>query len=441
MILIYSGTITPRLEYISRLLFRDILHTRVVLTNDLQEFSRSPLPKINYSESCTGEGLFLKAGPLLFRNLRNHRGPVADEEVPEGFPFPSSDDSFLPFDPLASAFYLVSRYEEYLPGARDLHGRFPSSRSILSRLGLLETPVINQWARELAGALSAKYPTLTFPSPSFDFLITIDVDNAWAVKHKGLFRSAGSLLKAAITGDTPSPRQRLRILAGKEQDPYDTYGYLQQLLRGHEEKTRFFFLMESGSRYDRQVPPGNRAFRELVRELASLYRTGIHPSYRSAGENGSHRVRKETERLRSVTGREVTSSRQHFLRMELPRTYRLLEETGIREDYSMGYPDAAGFRAGIATPFRFYDLPSERETELLIIPFQIMDGMLRSHLRLSPDEAILKIRQLAGSIRQTGGLFAVIWHNESLSEQGPWRGWRQVFEQTIETGFRHGNIR
>jgi hypothetical protein len=43
----------------------------------------------------------------------------------------------LPFDPLAATFYLVSRYEEYLPFIPDEHGRFPAKQSFAFSNGFL----------------------------------------------------------------------------------------------------------------------------------------------------------------------------------------------------------------------------------------------------------------------------------------------------------------
>ncbi len=437
MILIYSDAVAPRLEYISRLIFREILRTGVSFTTDAAAFRESPLPKINYSNTNIGEGLFLKAGSLLFSKMQNFPDSGIPEPSGVEFPFKTSDDSFLPFDPLASSFYLVSRYEEYIPGVRDKHGRYPYSRSLLSKLGMLETPVVNRWAQMMGAAMAEKYPTLAFPKPEMQFLLTIDIDNAWAVKHKGLTRTAGAFLKSAAGRDLLSPACRISILCGKRKDPYDTYDYLKESLRGHEQETRIFFLMDHRSRHDRQVSWKNRAFRTLVKDLADTFPAGIHPSYRSSEPGNPFRVRVESGRLQEITGREIRYSRQHYLRLNLPHTYRMLSEAGIREDYSMGYPDTTGFRAGICTPHYFYDLEREEETTLRVVPFQIMDVTMNRYLGLSPSEAIRKTDQLAAEIRQTGGLFSVIWHNESLSDQGCWKGWRTLFEYMIHIGFGH----
>jgi hypothetical protein len=125
-------------------------------------------------------------------------------------------------------------------------------------------------------------------------------------------------------------------------------------------------------------------------------------------------------------------SRQHYLMLSFPHTYQQLQKLGIREDYSMGYAANSGFRAGTFTPFRFYDLTTECETTLVIHPFAVMDVTLRHYLKLTPDDALERIKQLIDKVRKVDGTFTSLWHNESLSEHGVWKGWRGIFEGMVE---------
>jgi hypothetical protein len=144
---------------------------------------------------------------------------------------------------------------------------------------------------------------------------------------------------------------------------------------------------------------------------------------------------KEKKRLSEIIREEVTISRQHFLLLSFPQTYRNLISSGISEDYSMGYPGIAGFRAGTCTPFYFYDLIKEEATSLKIIPFMAMDVTLRQYLGLSPEDASEKIEMLMNEVKSAGGLFCSIWHNESLHDSGNWKGYREVFENMNQLGF------
>lgn len=441
MILVYAEIINPRIEYIFRLIFNQVLKSEVEFTDRSTKFRQSDVPKINYSYEKFGNEFYIKPHRLLhFQALiQPDIQPVWYEG--EKYFFESSTDSDLPFDPFAASFYLVSRYEEYLEIKRGKYKRFPANESILSKYGLLKKPVVNIWAKIIAQKLQEKYPQLKFPAPQFDFRSTIDIDNAWAVAHKGFFRTGGALLKSLSKSDVYGFKRRFRILIGKEKDPYDTYSYIDSVFSGNEEKAAFFFLLGDYARYDKNIHHKNRNFRKLIQRTAKKYATGIHPSYLSSKKKGKMRVLKEKSRLEEITGKPVKMSRQHFLRLKFPRAYRRLLKAGIEEDFSMGYSSQTGFRAGICTPYYWYDLKKDSATNLLVYPFQVMDVTLRDYMRLSPQEAIDEILQLMKEVKNAGGIFVGIWHNETVIDTGHWKGFRAVFEEMNKKGIEWANER
>jgi len=169
--------------------------------------------------------------------------------------------------------------------------------------------------------------------------------------------------------------------------------------------------------------------RRLIRDLDRGAQLGIHPSY----QHGCHRegIVKEKQRLEEITGRPISRSRQHYLRLQLPQTYQHLLAAGLHQDYTMGFPDQVGFRASIALPFPWYDLSEERQTELIIHPFQAMDVTLRQYLALRPQEISDRLAPLIRSAKEVGGVFCTLWHNSSLSPLGGWTGWRQAYHSLI----------
>ena len=136
---------------------------------------------------------------------------------------------------------------------------------------------------------------------------------------------------------------------------------------------------------------------------------GIHPSYGSGDRVES--VQKEIRRLEQILDRPICSSRQHYLKMSFPETYRTLIANGIEEDYSMGYSEVPGFRAGTCTPFKFYDLQANEPTNLTVYPFAVMDRTLNDHLKLSPEEAIERVSDLFAEVKAVHGTLVSVWHN------------------------------
>ncbi len=242
-----------------------------------------------------------------------------------------------------------------------------------------------------------------------------------------------------MKGNFCEAAERIVILTGKTNDPYDTYAYLDEVLKDNIENVVFFFLLGDYKKHDKNVSWKSKSLQKLIRETASRYSTGIHPSYYSGKKEGRDMLKTEKERLEKITGSEIVKSRQHYIRLKFPKTYRRLEKAGIQQDFSMGYPEITGFRAGICTPYNFYDIKKDKETSLKIVPFQVMDVTLRQYMKLAPGEADVEIETLMREVKNAGGTFSAIWHNETVNDADDWKGYRAVFEKMIKLGTELSN--
>jgi hypothetical protein len=208
---------------------------------------------------------------------------------------------------------------------------------------------------------------------------------------------------------------------------------LEKLHADYQLKPIFFWLLGDYGKYDKNISHHNLDLQNLILNIASKYAVGIHPSYRSNQDPTI--LKMEINRLNHILkpiDMTVQWSRQHFLKLTLPETYRRLLDAGITDDYTMGYADQIGFRAGVAIPFNWYDIENETITDLKIHSFQVMDVTLQQYLKLSPDEAIAAVKPLIESIKTLGGTFTTLWHNSSLSETNEWCGWRAVYENIVQ---------
>lgn len=439
MVLIYSEEITQRFEYITRLIFNQILQVEIKYTIDSGDFLNAEFPVINYSKKKFNNEIYIKPHGLLSEKGVNSVEITPVKHNSETCFFESSSDSVFPFDPFAASFYIVSRYEEYLETEFDKYGRYPSVKSILSKNDLLKKPVVNIWASLLADEITFRYPDFHFPNRKFSFISTIDIDNAWAYLNKGLLRTSGALVKSVLKGRFSELKSRLKVLAGLEKDPYDTYEYLNTVFRGNENKVKFFFLLGDYGPFDKNIPHENLNFQKLIQNISNKYDIGIHPSFAGFVHGCHGKVIKEAGRLKKITGKEILKSRQHYLNLKFPKTYQNLIKAGITEDYTMGFADNTGFRAGICTPFYFYDLQTETITNLLVVPFQVMDGTLLHYLSLSPEKAFEEVVMLMTEVKKTGGTFVSIWHNETVNDFDEWKGFQEVFEKINQLGFKWAN--
>jgi hypothetical protein len=270
-ILIYSPEISPRLRYICRLIFNDILQAEFELITNAALFRSSAMPRLNYSEHPFENEPFLKANRLLFSNTKQFEPLVSVECQGETGFFPTSAGSILPFDPLASSFFCVSRMEEYADGVRDIHGRFEAGSSVLHTYGLLEKPMVNIWARLLMARLINYYPTLKLPDRYLTRLCLVDIDNAWAYKGKGLMRTAGGFIRDLLQLNLRNAGMRLAVLSGFCRDPYDTYGYLTSVLPAGKGGSLFFFHLGDYARYDKPVSWKNKKYRKLISQISQRF--------------------------------------------------------------------------------------------------------------------------------------------------------------------------
>lgn len=424
MVNVYSSEINERLRYIFRLIFETVLEDTVEFFSDTDKYKDSCGIKINYSDNERIEGIKLKPHNLLFqKQIQSQVIEVFEWEGEKAF-FQSAD-SFIPFDIFAASFYLVSRYEEYISGKRDRHQRFMSRNSFAGQYKLLEKPLVNIWVLKMADIIEREYPDFKFKRPTFKYIPTIDVDNAWAFKNKGVLRQLASTFKDLFSGRFKNIGNRFAVILKLKPDPYDSYDFMEGFFKKFKFKPVMFFLMCKGGKHDRGLSYKNRKFRMLIKKMSKVADIGIHPSYNSTKKK-SLQI-KEIERLKEITGREIKLSRQHFLKLTMPVTYRELLNNGINSDYSMGYSNRPGFRASICTPFPFFDLIEGKETSLIVYPFEVMDVTLQSYRGMSPSEADKKIKSLMKEVYSVGGTFISLWHNESLSDESQWKGWRDVY--------------
>lgn len=430
MLLIFSPSDTNRLQYALQLVFFELLGIEFEFTTDAQNFSSHSGPKLNYSRQQIGSEIFVYAEALLFEK------EIKAQTIATGIwnniqtIFHHDHKADLPFDPFAAVFYLVSRYEEYLPFREDEHGRFAAEESLNYRGGFHEVPVVNHYAHFIKQLIQSRYPGFIFPEKNYRFRLTYDIDMAFAFREKGALRNAGGFLKSLSHLNLKEIALRTKVLTGQLEDPFDTFSYQKGLNEKYALDPVYFFLLGDHSGYDKSIPWRNKFFTETVKQLSDNNEIGIHASYES--NRFPDKLKTEIGRLEKMSGKKVFRNRQHFLKLRFPATYRMLISAGITEDYTMGYSSQVGFRAGIAAPFRFYDLGKEETTALVIYPFAVMDASLHYHLKLSPGAAFEKSKQILAEVKKVNGTCIFLAHNDLIGDEGPWPGWRPQFEKLIE---------
>ncbi len=429
MILIYTIKITPRLQYIADLLLRELLEIDFEFTTSTDRFYQYQGPKLNYSKDRLGAELFISAHTILYENEIKPQRPEFGEHKGITTLFESKKPADLSYDPFAAAFFLVSRYEEYLPFKEDNHGRFRFEKGVAYYKAFHQIPVVNHYALHLKELIAFKYPQIVFSSREYQFILTYDIDQAFKYTDLPWYRKYGGLIKAFFRRDYKFIQDRKKVLSGQEKDPFDSFEEQNQLSAKFRIYPIYFFLMANYGSKDKNNSWNSRRMKLTIKNIADKYLIGIHPSYSSFKK--PNKIENEIARLNSISGKQIIRSRQHFIRLEFPYTYRNLIEQGIQEDYSMGNPNIIGFRASIASPFFFYDLKRDETTALRIFPFAAMDSTLHYHLKVTPESALEELKLITDEIKKVQGTFIFIAHNDLMSKKSIWKGWHNCFEEFI----------
>jgi len=424
---IFTFRDVPRLRYVAEIILGEILGLSWEIVTDKRKLGKNPV--INYSgEDLNGSFKIQPHGLLAETGLKSYEPSVSEWK---GLPvfFQAQEGSDLPFDIFAASFFLLSRYEEYLGSEPDRFGRFRASQSFACRNNFLLRPVIDLWTKELAKALLVRFQNMTFKRNIFRSLLTIDVDQPFAYLGKDLFRCLGGFFRD-MSNKTGKAGERYRTVAKGEKDPYDVFDYIFEFIEKNRSDVRFFIPTGNHSSFDNNPSWQSEDYKRLITLISQKYSIGLHPSF-AASENASILLT-EKQRLQSIVSKEILISRFHYIKIRFPESYKNLISSGINEDYSMGYPDEPGFRAGIARPFYFYDLVEEKKTSLRVFPFQVMDGTLYQYKGLAPEDSDEIIANIINETRKVGGLFVSIWHNTSLLDDFQWKKWRNTFELMLK---------
>jgi hypothetical protein len=336
-----------------------------------------------------------------------------------------------PFDIFAASFYLLSRYEEYLPHRKDVYGRYAHENSLAFREKFLNKPLVNIWIQDLEKVLREKFAGFRGKSTSFTFVPTYDVDEAFAYIQKGFMKKIWGLARTVLKRDGAEFRNRLEVYRGQEPDPYDSFLQMDRLHGRYSLRPVFFFHVGAQrGRYDKNISPSSGVLQKLIRQLAEKYPVGIHPSWKSGDDEKL--LAEEISRLSSITGKEIIASRQHYIRFTLPHTFRKLISAGITDDYSMGYGSINGFRASVSTSFYWYDLEKDGPTDLLLHPFCFMEANSFYEQKYLPQRAYEEMMHYYHTVKSVNGRLITIWHNTFLGTYPLFTGWREIYEDFIE---------
>ncbi|MEP3837988.1 MAG: polysaccharide deacetylase family protein [Algibacter sp.] len=429
MLLVYTHKISPRLKYVFKHICKRVLGIEVGFTTKIESFIAHDSLKMSYTKQQLGNEFYVKSHDILFeQGLSDIDIHIHTWENTKCF-FYLGEKSSIPFDVFSASFYLLSRYEEYLPHVKDEFGRFTATESLAYKEGFLHQPVVDIWAYKFRDALKKQFPDFEFPTRRYQIKPIIDIPSAYTYKLKGIMRTLGGSIKDLARFRLKSLYTRFAVIMGFKHDPFDTFKYLINRQKSSSFTFLFFFLLGDYSTYDKGINPNKKQFISLIKHVRDYCDVGLKISYFALDDEIL--LKKEKQKMEDILNTNLKASRQSFSKLNLPETYRNLIALEIKEDYSMGYVNHLGFRAGTCTPFLFYDLDFEVQTPLKIVPYQLMDFTLLKQKSLLDKKKALN--ELIYEIKQVDGLFVPIFHNYTFSDNKRWSGFKELFNLILES--------
>ncbi|NQX76777.1 polysaccharide deacetylase family protein [Gilvibacter sp.] len=426
-LLIYSPKNTPRLTYVFKHICTRLLGMPIAFTTEIPVFVAHGGPKIWYGPSGQGNNTFyIKSRELLFQQgITDIEIRVRPWEQTVGF-FATSPDSSLPFDIFAASFYLLSRYEEYLPHVKDAMGRYPAAESLAATSNFLNQAVVDIWAHKFLEALRETYPEIKYQLPEFEIQNLIDVPQAFEYKSKGFLRSFFGYFSDLFRFRFRAIAHRTRVLLLLSKDPHNTFDWLAEVGKEHQVNYRCFFQVGDYSRDDYNISHHKKAYRRLIKSAADYAPVGLRISHRALTD--LKQLKEEKRRLEAITNRPVACSINASGVLNIPDILRALVDLEVDENYSMGYSDTPGFRAGTSRPFYFYDLDFEVQTPLRLVPYSIAQTALEN---LTTEEIETLVKEYKSGLMNVGGSLVMLMRNDTFALSFDNRFWRTLYTQHL----------
>ncbi len=427
MLLIFTHKVTNRLTYTAKQIFEKILGVEIGFTTKVEDFIKHSGPKMTYSRQPLQNEFFIRSNDLLFeQGINDLEVKISDWD---GIPcfFSSGDKSTIPFDIFSASFFLLSRYEEYLPHVKDSVGRFPVKESIAYQNNFLELPVVDLWAYKLLEALKVRFPDLETKEKNYRFTSIINVTTSHAYAMRGIARTIGGFLLDLGNFKFRNVWERFSVMLRLKKDPYDNFFELVDIHKKFPIKTMFFFQFAKHSAHDKNVSTNNNRFRNLIKSVADYSVVSLSTSFVSSLDKNV--LREEKKQLGNLINRPINYARLRYNKVNVPATYRNLVETEFTDDFSMGYTHEIGFRAGTCTPFYFYDINTEVRQPIKIHPFAMHDYALVNYK--TKDEVFEKMDRVYRLVKQVKGDFILVFSNELLGSKQQ-LNWMELYQFVLK---------
>ncbi|GGG25468.1 hypothetical protein GCM10011344_27660 [Dokdonia pacifica] len=384
----------------------------VSFTSKVEDFVAHDGPKLSYTHKQLGNELHISAIDLLFeQGVMDVDIQLQDWDGVPCFFASKTSEAMLPYDIFGAAFYMLSRYEEYLPHVKDGLGRFPASESIAHKHGFLDRPVVDEWILRFKKIITASFPSYVLKELKFETHVIVDVPQAFEFRKIGFLRTVGGYGRDFVNFRLKRNFIRTQVLLGLRKDPFDIFSWLVNVQKQSSSRFKVFFELGDYTEDSKNIKYSKRSFQSLIKMVGDYSCVGLLIS--KSASKSTVVLKEEKKRIEHITNRPLKQTRITDYKITVPTSYRNLLDQEVLEDYTMGYPDTPGFRASTSIPFLFYDLDYEIQTPLVIYPFCIhINAIIDKHKQTVDSVSLNKIKN---AVKNVNGLFIIAFSNSDFT--------------------------
>ena len=358
------------------------------------------------SNFCSGENIPILYGKpeLIFSHEKNEK-------------------FLIKFDLIACVYFMLVRWEEFVNPKKDLHNRFPLTESIAYKYNFFKRPIVNEYIEFLWNIMIKLDYSFTRVKWNFTYSLTHDVDSIFCPVPT--IKQLGKIL--VKSHDLPGVLKTFYFQSFT--NPHDSFKYLMDLSESINTRSIFYLMAGKTDKLDFEDYLNTTLFKKRINDIKTRgHLIGLHPSYNSY--NNFELLYSEKLKLESSTGIEIEDVRQHFLRLEFPKTIVNQELCGFKRDSSFGYVEDIGFRCGICNEFPIFDFLSGTQLKIIEKPLIVMEGSLIHFKKLNPIQVLNEMKLIIDEVKKYNGEFIFLWHNTSFNKYA-WFNYQFIYSSVL----------
>ncbi len=336
-------------------------------------------------------------------------------------------------DIFASSFFMLTRWEEFVNKARNLHGNFPAYESIAYKYNFLGRPIVNEYVEMLWQMMKVLGCKQKRRKNNFKYVLTHDVDNVLKFPKlksgiKNIYRNL--FYKKNFKFVAEDIYQKITVHLNLQNDPYDTFDYLMDISEKLNVKSHFFFMAKGNTKFDNWYSSESEFVLNLVEKIKKRNHViGIHSTYNSY--NDSRQFRQEKLELEKIFKLNISCGRGHYLRFEIPTTWQIWEDNHMVWDSTAGYSEKEGFRCGTCYEYSVFNILTRKKLNLREKPLMVMEGSLVKYQKNTTAEQMEeKIKKIIDAVKRYNGDFVFLWHNSSFNTN-QWKEFQDIYEKVL----------